>query len=184
MPCLSPAQTYLLERLAVFQCLRLPQARRMLVRFSLTDPAFHALTRQLHMLGRIRLTGDTICLPGAGICETRLDAVQVLLSLCPDAVDLAVMPAPPYLLCAYSPARDLQLHILPVAVGREKEACFVAQQAPQGSLPSIVILLLTDARQCGALHLSTGCVLAWRDAGGSLQLSKYPVTCKGGTHNV
>lgn len=171
---LSEEQEYLLHFLHRVGCLRQEQAAALLRRkFGTPQKAMPAIIRQLRSAGQLREHTGILTRATQPASLAMLRAIDVLLAVFPAELPEATVSGGPLLITAYDAARDLQLQILHIPAGKERETCGLAERMPPADIPTMLVLLLDAEEQRDHVKLNrVAYLLAYPDQAGRLHLEK------------
>lgn len=171
---LSKEQEYLLHFLQRMGCLRQEQAAAILRRkFDTPQKAMPAIIRQLRSAGQLREHDGVLIEPTRLASLAMLRAIDVLLAVFPAELPEATVSGGPLLVTAYDAARDLQLQILHIPTGKERETCELAGRMPPTEIPTMLVLLLDAEEQRDHIKLNRiSYLLAYPDQTGRMHLEK------------
>lgn len=171
---LSSEQEYLLHFLQRMGCLRQEQAAAILRRkFDTPQKAMPAIIRQLRSAGQLREHAGVLIEPARSTSPAMLRAIDVLLAVFPAELPEATVSGRPLQITAYDAVRDLQLQILHVPAGKERETCGNAGRMPSTDIPTMLVLLLDAEEQRDHVKLNRiAYLLAYPDQAGRLHMEK------------
>ncbi|HIY12468.1 MAG TPA: hypothetical protein H9842_02615 [Candidatus Agathobaculum merdipullorum] len=173
----SEPQLMLLDTVKILGCLRLRQAYALMKRnYGLSDSATKTAMRQLISSGECILNKNANCILFSpdDFCEPMLYAVDLALAIAEFQSRIQFIPPhSPYLLNAYYDRQNVQLGVIYVPSGTEKQKCDDLESIHLDvMIPPIFVLLLENSSQISLIHSSCACLLAWENEAGQLVIQK------------